>query len=67
MTSQITDISIHIKGRSDITGKTPEDEAIAIEESRCIGCGNCVTVCPSENLSMVRRFEKSPPEGDGVP
>ena len=40
-----------------------EDEVVAIDEDRCIGCGNCVTVCPSECLSMVRRSEKSPPEG----
>jgi formate hydrogenlyase subunit 6/NADH:ubiquinone oxidoreductase subunit I len=40
-----------------------KEEVISIDFSRCIGCGNCVTVCPTGCLSMVRRSEKSPPEG----
>jgi len=42
---------------------TLKEEVVSIEESRCIGCGNCTTVCPTQCLVMVRRSEKSPPDG----
>jgi Fe-S-cluster-containing hydrogenase component 2 len=38
------------------------DDVVALDTRRCIGCGNCATVCPSECLSMARRSEKRPPE-----
>jgi ferredoxin len=49
--------------RCQMEALTIDEDVISIEESRCIGCGNCTTVCPTQCLVMVRRSEKSPPEG----
>ena len=30
---------------------------------RCLGCGNCVTFCPSEAISLIKKeVEVTPPE-----
>ncbi|HEX2980817.1 MAG TPA: 4Fe-4S dicluster domain-containing protein [Anaerolineaceae bacterium] len=41
------------------------DQTAMINETRCIGCGVCVPVCPSGALSLVRREgEKEPPASE---
>jgi len=43
-------------GALDLSG-----EVVTVDKDRCMGCGNCVTVCPTESLSMVRRKHEEPP------
>ncbi len=38
------------------------DDVVAVDERICFGCGNCVSVCPTESLSMVRRASVIPPQ-----
>jgi Fe-S-cluster-containing hydrogenase component 2 len=39
------------------------DEIIRVNKDHCIGCGNCVSACLTETLSMVRRSHITPPKG----
>jgi Fe-S-cluster-containing hydrogenase component 2 len=38
------------------------DDVVSLTESYCIGCGNCVPVCPSGALRMVRHADIKPVE-----
>ena len=38
------------------------DEIAAVDPVLCLGCGTCVTICPTESLSMVRKSKAIPPE-----
>ena len=38
------------------------DDVITVEEEMCFGCGNCISACPTETLSMIRRASVEPPE-----
>lgn len=44
-----------------------DDETARIDLERCIGCGLCVTTCPSEALSLLQKSEDSlyKPPADG--
>lgn len=35
-----------------------DDEKAALNLDRCIGCGLCVSTCPTESLSLVRKTEQ---------
>jgi len=38
----------------EVFGATEEDQ-IAIEDNqKCIGCGDCITACPTESISLRR-------------
>jgi Fe-S-cluster-containing hydrogenase component 2 len=39
-----------------------EGETARVIEEYCIGCGNCISACPSESLSLVRCSEVQPLE-----
>jgi Fe-S-cluster-containing hydrogenase component 2 len=39
-----------------------DDNTVALDVDRCIGCGLCITACPTESLSMVRKPEAEQPE-----
>jgi Fe-S-cluster-containing hydrogenase component 2 len=32
-----------------------EDGSAEIEKARCIGCGLCVSACPTESISIIRK------------
>lgn len=36
-----------------------EDEKVVLNQDRCIGCGLCVSTCPTKSLIMVRKPEES--------
>lgn len=41
-----------------------DDEKAVVNKDRCIGCGLCVTTCPSEAIELVLKPEeqlKTPP------
>jgi Fe-S-cluster-containing hydrogenase component 2 len=38
------------------------DDTVALDVARCIGCGLCITACPTESLDMVRKPESEQPE-----
>ncbi len=37
------------------------DSTAALDLKRCIGCGLCVSTCPSESLSLVRKPKTKQP------
>ncbi len=39
-----------------------EDDKAKINQDYCIGCGICVSQCPSGTLSLVRRSDQKPPK-----
>jgi NAD-dependent dihydropyrimidine dehydrogenase PreA subunit len=41
-----------------------EGEVVTVRIDHCVGCGNCVSVCPTASLSMERRSDTQPPEID---
>ena len=52
-------------GRCPMDAIVEGDGAYQVLAERCIGCGVCVSVCPTESISTVRRPEKeqnTPPE-----
>ena len=38
-----------------------EDGKAALDLDRCIGCGLCVTTCPTDSLSLLRKPEAEQP------
>ena len=34
-----------------------EDEKVVLNQDRCIGCGLCVSTCPTSTLTLVRKPE----------
>jgi formate hydrogenlyase subunit 6/NADH:ubiquinone oxidoreductase subunit I len=38
------------------------EKTVLLNLDRCIGCGLCVTTCPTESLVMVRKPEAEQPE-----
>jgi Fe-S-cluster-containing hydrogenase component 2 len=42
------------------------DEVASVDAEICIGCGNCVPICPTQSLVMERRSNKKPLLGDKV-
>ncbi|MCX5835685.1 MAG: 4Fe-4S binding protein [Deltaproteobacteria bacterium] len=42
-------------GAIEMTGSVAE-----VSEDRCIGCGLCVTACPADAMTLVRRIEEPP-------
>ena len=40
------------------------DGATRVQTHRCIGCGLCVTTCPSEALSLVPKEQETVPPRD---
>jgi Fe-S-cluster-containing hydrogenase component 2 len=32
-----------------------EDEKVVLEADRCIGCGLCISTCPTKSLSLIRK------------
>jgi Fe-S-cluster-containing hydrogenase component 2 len=36
---------------------TLEDEQVALNSDRCIGCGLCVSTCPTSSLILKRKSE----------
>jgi Fe-S-cluster-containing hydrogenase component 2 len=34
-----------------------DGDHVCLDSGRCIGCGLCVTICPSEALNLVRKSE----------
>jgi Fe-S-cluster-containing hydrogenase component 2 len=39
-----------------------QGETVRVIEEYCIGCGNCISACPSDSLSLVRSEEVQPPD-----
>jgi Fe-S-cluster-containing hydrogenase component 2 len=31
------------------------DDVAAVDEGKCIGCGLCISTCPTEGISLARR------------
>jgi Fe-S-cluster-containing hydrogenase component 2 len=40
------------------------EDSCQIIDGRCIGCGLCVSACPTEALSMVKKSGMEPPPKD---
>ena len=40
----------------------PENEKSVLDVDRCIGCGLCVSTCPSSSLSLIRKPGSEQPE-----
>ena len=38
------------------------ENTVALDLDRCIGCGLCITACPTESLAMLRKPESEQPE-----
>ena len=41
-----------------------EEGPPVVVEDRCIGCGLCVTTCPSEAMSLRKKERRPPPPKD---
>jgi electron transport complex protein RnfB len=52
-----------LEDRCPVKAVTEDGDVVAVDRSRCIGCGLCASVCPTEALSMIRR-ETVPPVPD---
>jgi Fe-S-cluster-containing hydrogenase component 2 len=35
-----------------------EDEQVVLNSDRCIGCGLCVSTCPTDSLILMRKSER---------
>ena len=45
------------EGRCPMDAITENDNAFEVSLERCIGCGVCTSVCPTESIALVRRAE----------
>jgi len=43
-----------------VISELEEDEKIALDYDRCIGCGVCAFNCPEEALTMVKKYDNMP-------
>lgn len=43
--------------RCQIKAIEPVDNYMSIQEEKCIGCGLCVSTCPENAISLIRREE----------
>lgn len=52
--------------RCQVKAIEPVDNYMSIQEEKCIGCGLCVSTCPENAISLIRREEakQSPPPLD---
>ena len=49
--------------RCPVSAVQEAGDVVAVDSSRCIGCGLCVSVCPSEALTMKKRDQiPNPPD-----
>jgi Fe-S-cluster-containing hydrogenase component 2 len=39
-----------------------EGDTVRLDSDRCIGCGLCVSTCPTDSLSLVRKPESEQPD-----
>ena len=39
------------------------DDAAVVDLARCIGCGLCVTTCPSDAMTLLRKTDETTPPG----
>jgi len=39
-----------------------KDDKVALDLTRCIGCGLCVSTCPTKSLELERKPESEQPE-----
>lgn len=46
-----------LEDRCPVGAITQNDSLAAVETERCIGCGLCVSVCPTDALQMARRID----------
>jgi Pyruvate/2-oxoacid:ferredoxin oxidoreductase delta subunit len=47
--------------RCPVTAVTENDDVVAVDASLCIGCGLCVSVCPTDALTMMKRQNSPTP------
>ena len=38
------------------------DEKASVDIDRCIGCGLCVSTCPTDSMTLVRKAESDQPD-----
>jgi len=48
--------------RCQMQALTEDGDCVSLKEDKCIGCGLCVTTCPSGALTMVRKHDSFQPQ-----